>query len=191
MKPVSLAFATIVSLGASSGLADQIVTLPDGAQVILRDNHTWEFAVRTPPPNTQALEQYCYRYAGRASEQAEVNLQAQCGNAGEAWHQDWNAHRAWCLSQPPDLPSQEILTREAALLSCTDQRLDCRRYASMAREHEQQNQINGCGFVGEAWHVDLNGHYAWCLQQTETRLLEETAERERALARCVADRTTQ
>jgi len=190
MKPATLALATILGLGASSGLADQVVTLPDGAQVVLRDDYTWDYVMRTPPPNIRALEQYCHRYAGRATEQAEVNLQAQCGNTGEAWHQDWNAHWDWCLSQAPDLPAQETLTREAALLSCTDQRLDCRRYASMAREHAEQNQINGCGFAGDAWHGDLNDHYAWCMDQSEPRLLEETEARERALARCVADQTS-
>jgi hypothetical protein len=73
---------------------------------------------------------YCRVYAKTAGEQAKQNKERNCGQTGDRWTRDENAHFSWCEKQPEgpfgtrNMPSQvagknETAARAGAIARCT------------------------------------------------------------------------
>lgn len=60
----------------------------------------------------------------------------------------------------------------------------CASFAKNAVAQQRLNQKRGCGFAGNAWHLNYNKHYNWCLNTTPTIRYNHTKSRQDALTRC-------
>lgn len=60
----------------------------------------------------------------------------------------------------------------------------CQQYASTAVRQHQVNISKGCGFEGRPWSNDYNGHYRWCLGESENAAHQETQARKIAIDNC-------
>lgn len=61
----------------------------------------------------------------------------------------------------------------------------CRNYANTAVAQNRQNQQYGCGYGGNRWTANFQGHYQWCIGNPGSAASEEAA-RNQQLASCRA-----
>lgn len=152
----------------------------------------------------------CNQYASQAVTQHKKNIVEKCGFHGAGWSANYKEHLDWCQL---DIVKMEHLTysdsaRTTALKQCAAKnaaqktelkpgpkfepvvtpRVDarCGQYALNARQQNQENHVNNCGFTGGDWSDDVNGHRAWCIKTKSTAvdLAHITQARVRQLTKC-------
>jgi hypothetical protein len=128
----------------------------------------------------QAATAACDEYAKQAVEANQVNVTKICGFTGGPWSFNYEAHKQWCLGQQPRQVQQETDARNGLIKTCQE----CVKYAKQAVEDYIFNQGHNCGFTGDAWSDDYNGHKQWCLGAQPQQVQEETHARNIALNGC-------
>ena len=131
------------------------------------------------------VSQRCRHYANRAVNQNRRNQQWGCGFTGRRWSNNWNGHYNWCRRVSAAVAHREDQARVNALHSCqggVNQR--CRRYADRAVNQNRTNLRRGCGFTGNRWSNNWNGHYNWCRRVSASTSRHEDQARVNALNRC-------
>ncbi len=83
--------------------------------------------------------------------------------------------------EPEPEPEQKPEPRETAR---QDIGSACEAYAELAINQHKVNLDKNCGFGGPQWSVDFDGHYQWCLVQTESTRASEVDQRELRLREC-------
>ncbi len=61
---------------------------------------------------------FCTQYAATAVAQNRRNRNLGCGFRGPRWHRNWQAHFAWCLTQPYRIANRETRIRRNRLNVC-------------------------------------------------------------------------
>lgn len=72
------------------------------------------------------IEKHCERYAGKAVEQQQRNLDQQCNLSGPRWNSDREGQYQWCLTVNPQITNNENLAREKMLQACLQQKMEKR-----------------------------------------------------------------
>lgn len=139
----------------------------------------------------------CKFYAATAKVAQLTNLENRCGFSGDAWSTDYRNHYLWCMSQQrPGVIGRETSLRQSALDRCgprpdaaPGEAATCREYADNAIQAQSSNEESQCGFSGDAWSYNHQGHEQWCLGVSVTLRNRESANRSNALQACGACKT--
>ena len=65
-----------------------------------------------------ASPQFCNKYASKAVNAEEVNLDDDCGLTGARWSFDFAGHYAWCLGVTKGQANSETWARKASIIDC-------------------------------------------------------------------------
>jgi beta-lactam-binding protein with PASTA domain len=131
----------------------------------------------------------CEEYARTVVAQYQQNLANRCGFTGARWSDDYQGHYGWCLTNSQALADSETHARANELNRCIRDASRCEHYARTAVAQFQQNLANQCGFTGARWSSDYQGHYGWCLTNSQAGAASETQARTEGLNRCIASPT--
>lgn len=120
----------------------------------------------------------CRTYADRAVN--AFNATRACGYAGDRWSPDREGHFRWCTGVASSHSQSEEAAREAETAKCQS----CQNYAAAAVAAQERNEAQQCGFRGDAWSRDHNGHLRWCAGAQQRHIDSEAAGRATLLTLC-------
>jgi hypothetical protein len=147
-------------------------------------------AVWHSPSETRAADlETCTAYANHATSQAAQDAVAACGYSGDMWNTgDHLGHLNWCLRTSAQTVKDEQEHRRLRIEKCDK----CKVYAKDAVNAQDFNDPEGrirgvadghaippmpCGFSGDAWSSDFNGHVRWCVGASDDDAGRETENR--------------
>ncbi|HEX4953491.1 MAG TPA: hypothetical protein VF017_08870 [Thermoanaerobaculia bacterium] len=133
-----------------------------------------------PLATRAADEATCRHYADEAVQAQARNLGDHCGFAGDPWSGHWQNHFNWCLGASLAQVQSETNGRRGALEGCRR----CSDYAREAFEAHLDNIASSCGFAGDPWSFNTEGHRQWCLAVSPADAANESAARRGALQEC-------
>jgi hypothetical protein len=93
----------------------------------------------------------------------------------------------WREAGPDDFVCVTVATRAQA---AADNRQECVVYARTAMRQQCDNLRSRCGFTGDRWSFDYDGHYAWCTAAEQRSRDVESGGREAAITACRNPRPT-
>ena len=134
-----------------------------------------------------ADEDRCVAYAERAVGQYRESHSLGCGYSGGRWSNDYQGHYDWCLGATQQATDNEDKARMDGLEACRakmSRKGFCEQYATTAIDQFHQSQGMGCGFGGDRWSDDYQGHYNWCMGVNDQDAAGETTARENGLIQC-------
>ena len=120
----------------------------------------------------------CRTYADRAVN--AFNATRICGYAGDRWSPDREGHFRWCTGVASSHSQSEEAAREAEAGKCQS----CQNYATEAVAAQERNEAQQCGFRGNAWSRDRDGHLRWCAGAQQRHIDAEAGARSTLLFRC-------
>jgi hypothetical protein len=136
---------------------------------------------------------HCVGYANRAVDAQRYNLGRDCRYSGDRWSEDYGAHFRWCTSVPLGGSQAEDAARNAERDKCAS----CVTYAADATTAQRRNLQEQCGFSGDRWSEDDNGHFHWCVgapqyvvdreRWARSSLLDQCAQCQRYVDGAIAD----
>jgi hypothetical protein len=142
----------------------------------------------------------CSAYANHATSQAAQDAVATCGYSGDMWNTiDHLAHLQWCLRTSATTVKAEQDSRQRQIDKCNG----CKTYARDAVDaynfNDPEGRIRGafdgyewppmpCGFTGDAWSDNYDGHLRWCVGASDADAKRETANRKAMTDICWACR---
>jgi hypothetical protein len=132
----------------------------------------------------------CNVYAEEATAAVVQEAMDICGYSGDAWNpKDHLGHYNWCLQASNETVQAERQRRRDAISKCNK----CRAYGADAVNAQDFNDPEGrirgaadgyewppmpCGFTGDAWSSDFNGHVRWCVGASDADIKRESDNRE-------------
>jgi hypothetical protein len=132
----------------------------------------------------------CKEYVKHATSQAAKDAVAVCGYSGDMWNTtDDVGHSDWCLSHSAATVANEMKLRQLRIEKC----VSCKDYATEAVNtynfNDPEGRIRGafdgyewppmpCGFSGDAWSDNFDGHLRWCVGARAEDIKRETENRE-------------
>lgn len=133
----------------------------------------------------------CDAYAAKAVFQNAHNNNIGCGFTGGRWSDNYEGHKAWCLSDGVQMQNLtfEDNARIGALAECQKlQQNACISYATNAVCRAKQNVELNCGFQDSAFDNNFDGHFKWCMSVHMNAAACETYNRNQQIGQCVAQK---
>ncbi|WP_371224126.1 hypothetical protein [Roseovarius sp. 2305UL8-3] len=133
----------------------------------------------------------CDAYAAKAVFQNNHNNNIGCGFTGGRWSNNYEGHKAWCLSAGVQMQhlTAEDNARIGALAECQKiQGNACKAYATDAVRRAKQNAEMNCGFQDSAFDNNYDGHFKWCMSVHMNTAATETYNRNQQIGQCLAQK---
>ena len=160
----------------------------------------------------------CSRFADIFLNAKLENDRLKCGNNGDDWHTNWNAHYRSCTDLERGERLRLINGRQSKLRDCRAKvfskgqleaddpdvkpeladegrggpsdgvRKACNSYAKDAVAHQAANQQLGCGFSGSLWDLNESKHFNACASSRADYAFRSSMSRDAKLRQCTAVR---
>lgn len=119
----------------------------------------------------------CDAYASDAVAAMRFSRENNCGFMGDAWSDNFDGHKKWCLGAPPQDVQRETDIRNRMVWACQNVANDCIAYSEVAVAQQWANKnvlgnIRNC--EGPAWNDDRMAHEHWCLRAPPEQRRNET-----------------